>query len=285
MNQPREFKFRSKDFEAIRSIVYDKTGIKLRDNKEQMVYTRIARRLRALGLKEFSSYLAYLTGPEGDAEVADFVNAITTNLTRFFREGHHFTHLRHDVLKSRVEGNRAGIFDKNIRIWSAGCSKGMEPYSIAMTVKASLPRGQGWFTQILATDIDTNVLNHGRRGVYTKDEVESVPAPLKKRFVQMNGEEAQMSQELKDMIHFKHLNLMERWPVKKKFDAIFCRNVMIYFDVETQRRLIDRFVSHLDEQGVLYVGHAEALVANHPKLVSIGRSSFRIRTAERQLVS
>jgi chemotaxis protein methyltransferase CheR len=280
MSHTREFKFRRKEFKALQSIVYDRTGINLKDNKEQMVYTRIARRIRALGMQDFAGYLEFLTGPDGAGEVTDFVNAVTTNLTRFFRESHHFTHLRHEVLKAKVEGNRVGVFDKNIRIWSAGCSKGMEPYSIAMTVKASLPRGQGWFTKILATDIDTNMLNHGRAGVYTEDEVGAVPKPLFKRFVNLENGQANMSQELKDMIHFKQLNFMDTsWPIKTKFDAIFCRNVMIYFDQDTQRRLIDRFVNQLDEHGVLYVGHAEALVANHPRLVSVGRSSFRIKTA------
>lgn len=274
----REFKFRRADFKALRQIVYERTGINLRDNKEQMVYTRIARRIRALGLKDFAAYLAFLTGPKGEGEVADFVNAMTTNLTRFFRESHHFQHLRHEVIKSKVEGARVGVFDKNIRIWSAGCSKGMEPYSIAMTVKASLPRGEGWYTRILATDIDTNMLDVGRSGTYKSDDCEGIPEALEKRFVHHANGQAQMSQELKDMIHFKYLNLMEAWPIKSKFDAIYCRNVMIYFDHDTQQRLIDRFVELLDEHGVLYVGHAEALVANHPQLVSVGRSSFRVKS-------
>jgi len=273
----REFKFRAAEFKALRSLVYERTGINLRENKEQMVYTRLARRIRALGLKDFAGYLAFLTSKDGETEVSDFVNAMTTNLTRFFREDHHFHHLRHDVLKAKVEGNRAGVFDKNIRIWSAGCSKGMEPYSIAMTVKASLPKAEGWYTRILATDIDTNMLDIGRSGLYRERDCEGIPEALDKRFVRYQGGDAQMSQELKDMIHFKYLNLMEAWPIKTKFDAIFCRNVMIYFDHETQKRLIDRFVELLDEHGVLYVGHAESQVANHPKLISVGRSSFRVK--------
>jgi len=274
----REFKFRQAEFNVLRSLVYERTGINLRENKEQMVYTRLARRIRALNLKDFASYLKFLESTEGREEVSDFVNAMTTNLTRFFREDHHFQHLRHEVLKARVEGNRAGVFDRNLRIWSAGCSKGMEPYSIAMTVKASLPQGAGWFTRILATDIDTNMLAVGRKGRYRETDCEGIPLPLEKRFVRYENGEALMSQELKDMIHFKYLNLMEEWPIKAKFDAIFCRNVMIYFDHETQQRLISRFVEHLDDHGILYVGHAESLVAQHPDLVSVGRSSFRIKT-------
>jgi len=278
----REFKFEQAEFEALRAIVYKRTGISLRDNKEQMVYTRLARRIRALGLADFAEYLAFLTSKGGDAEVTDFINAVTTNLTRFFREDHHFKHLRHEVLRARIEGNKAGLFDKTVNIWSAGCSKGMEPYSIAMTVKATLPKGEGWFTKILATDIDTNMLDVGRSGQYSQRDCEGIPAPLEKRFVRYHDGEAQMSAELKDMIHFKHLNLMESWPIKTKFDAIFCRNVMIYFDHETQERLIDRFVNLLTPEGILYVGHAEAMVAKHPRLASVGRSSFRVKSGFRE---
>lgn len=278
----REFKFRRAEFNELRAIVYDRTGISLKENKEQMVYTRLARRIRALELKDFAQYLAFLKSRDGEAEVTDFVNAMTTNLTRFFREDHHFYHLRHELLKAKVEGNRVGLFDKNLKIWSAGCSKGMEPYSIAMTVKASLPKGGGWYTRILATDIDTNMLDVGRAGVYRQSECEGIPKPLEKRFVAYKDGQGHMSQELKDMIHFKQLNFMDDWPIKGKFDAIFCRNVMIYFDHETQQRLIDRFVNLLDDQGILYVGHAEALVANHPRLVSVGRSSFRVKDQVRE---
>lgn len=273
----REFKFRQEEFQALRKIVYDRTGINLKDNKEQMVYTRLARRIRSLKMKDFASYLEFLTSRDGEEEVADFVNAMTTNLTRFFREDHHFQHLRHEVVRAKLEGNRVGLYDKNLRIWSAGCSKGMEPYSIAMTVKASLPRGEGWYTRILATDIDTNMLDIGREGVYRAKECAGIPKPLEKRFVKHEGDDMHMSQELKDMIHFKYLNFMDDWPIKTKFDAIFCRNVMIYFDHPTQEKLINRFVDLLEDHGVLYVGHAEALVANHPQLVSVGRSSFRIK--------
>jgi chemotaxis protein methyltransferase CheR len=273
----REFKFERAEFQELRTIVYDRTGINLKDNKEQMVYTRLARRIRALGQVDFAEYLRFLNSADGEAEVTDFVNAMTTNLTRFFREDHHFQHLRHEVIKSKVEGNRVGLFDKNLRIWSAGCSKGMEPYSIAMIVKASLPQGEGWYTKILATDIDTNMLDVGRSGVYRARDCSGIPPALEKRFVRTKGEDSHMSQELKDMIHFKYLNFMDEWPIKTKFDAIFCRNVMIYFDHETQERLINRFVNLLEDHGILYVGHAEALVANHPRLASVGRSSFRIK--------
>ena len=278
----REFKFNRAEFKQLQALVYERTGINLKDNKEQMVYTRLARRIRALGMTTFAEYLTFITSKNGDSEVTDFVNAITTNLTRFFREDHHFLHLRNEVLRARIEGNKVGLFDKNINIWSAGCSKGMEPYSIAMTVKATLPKGAGWYTRILATDIDTNMLDVGRAGVYRARDSEGIPPALEKRFVLHKNGDCEMSAELKDMIHFKHLNLMENWPIKTKFDAIFCRNVMIYFDHETQQRLVDRFVQHLTPEGILYVGHAEAMVANNPQLVSVGRSSFRVKSELRE---
>ncbi|PCI62255.1 MAG: chemotaxis protein CheR [Kordiimonadales bacterium] len=274
--EKRQFKFRRKDFNELRAIVCDRTGIQLKDGKEEMVYTRISRRLRALDLEDFRAYLNLLKSKDGDSEAIDFVNAMTTNLTRFFREGHHFTHMREDVLQSKVEGARAGVFDKKIRVWSAACSSGMEPYSIGMTILASLPKHANWDVRILATDIDTNMLERGETGIYREQDVDEVPPQLAERFVTIKDKKAHMSEELKSIVNFKHLNLMESWPIKQKFDVIFCRNVMIYFDKETQRKLVRRFMELLDEQGVLYVGHAESLTVAQPGLVPVGRSAFRM---------
>ncbi|MFC3050823.1 CheR family methyltransferase [Kordiimonas pumila] len=270
----REFKLKKSEFDALRQIVYDRTGITLKESKYEMVYSRLARRIRSLELDSFGDYLAYLKSAEGSVEMADFVNAMTTNLTRFFREGHHFQHMRQEVLLAKVEGARRNLFDRTFRVWSAGCSSGMEPYSIAMTVKASLPSKENWKTQILATDIDTNMLSTGMAGRYRKKEAESIPEGLAKKYVRYSDDQAIMADELKEMISFKKLNLMEEWPIKKPFDVIFCRNVMIYFDTPTQKKLIDKFVNLLTPNGTLYVGHAEALVASHPRLVSVGKSSF-----------
>lgn len=272
----REFKFRRKEFNAIRGIVYERTGIRLRDNKEEMVYTRLSRRIRALGMSDFKSYLEFLHSEEGAAETVDFVNAMTTNLTRFFREAHHFQHLRHQVLRPRVDAARQGRGDKKLRIWSAGCSSGMEPYSIAMTVRASLPRIDGWDVKILATDIDTNMLNKGKAALYRAQDVEAVPPALLERFVSIDGEHAVMSEDIRELISFKYLNFKERWPITKSFDVIFCRNVLIYFDKETQKRIVEGFIRLLKPDGVLYVGHAEALVANFKELVGVGRSTFMV---------
>lgn len=273
----REFKFRKSEFNALREIVYARTGIHLKETKFEMVYSRLARRIRALHMANFADYLAYIKSPEGDAEAGDFVNAMTTNLTRFFRESHHFQYLRNDVIKPKVEGARKGLFERKLRIWSAGCSSGMEPYSIAMTVKASLPANEKWDVKILATDIDTNMLNTGRAGLYRDRDCESIPPKLLQRFVTMQPDgKGQMNPELRSLISFKYLNLMDKWPVKGPFDAIFCRNVMIYFDVPTQQKLVKRYMDLLGPEGLIFVGHAEALVANHPSLISVGRSSFRV---------
>ncbi|MBL4791164.1 MAG: protein-glutamate O-methyltransferase [Kordiimonadaceae bacterium] len=274
----RTLKFRQSEFKALQELVYKRTGIKLKDGKKEMVYMRISRRIRALGLEGFKDYLTYLTSKEGVVETVDFVNAITTNLTRFFRESHHFTHLRKEVLNGKVEGNRRGLLKKKIRIWSAACSSGMEPYSIAMTVLASIPKGCGWDVQILATDIDTNMLEKGKLGVYSEGDMKDVPKPLLRRFVNFENGNAIMSDEIKAIVHFKHLNLIEAWPIKSYFDAVFCRNVMIYFDNETQIRLVSRFVDQIDDQGMLYVGHAEALTATNPNLVNVGRSCFQVNS-------
>ncbi len=273
----REFKLRQSEFHALRDIVYDRTGIHLKETKYEMVYSRLARRIRALEMNTFAEYLAYIKSPDGDEEAVDFVNAMTTNLTRFFREEHHFQYLRNDLLKAKIQGARRGLFDRKLRIWSAGCSSGMEPYSIAMTVKATLPAHENWDVKILATDIDTNMLNHGKAGLYKERDCESIPKSLARKYVTMKDGQGQMADELRELISFKYLNLMEKkWPMSGPFDVIFCRNVMIYFDVPTQQTLIQRYMDLIGPEGVIYVGHAEALVANHKDLVSVGRSSFRV---------
>lgn len=274
--EDRQFKFRKSDFKLVRKLVYGRTGIDLSENKQEMVYSRLSRRIRALGMQSFTQYLAFLESADGEQEAGDFVNSMTTNLTRFFRESHHFDYLRNDVLKHRVEQARQKQRDKKIRIWSAGCSSGMEPYTIAMTVAATLPARENWDVQILATDIDTNMLDTGKNGKYRSRDCEGIPAPLMKRFVTDDGDHIQMADSLKRMIRFKYLNFMDEWPVKSKFDVIFCRNVMIYFDKKTQERLVSQFVELLQPDGVLFVGHAEAIVANFSNLRNVGRSSFKV---------
>lgn len=249
----REFHFSKKDFAFLSELVHKRIGIVLTDNKFDMVYARLARRLRALGLISVSDYCEFLTSDSGADEIGNLVNAITTNLTSFFREAHHFEHL----------GKQS--FDNHVRIWSAGCSAGAETYSIAMTLHETIPYLARRDLKILATDIDTNMLDIGRGGEYDAEWIAKIPQPLQAKYVNQN----RMSEKLRSIISFKQLNLLESWPMKGKFDAIFCRNVVIYFDKPTQAKLFNRYADALKPKGLLYIGHSESMhnVCDRFKLV------------------
>jgi len=235
-----------------------------------MVYSRLARRLRALGLTRFKDYRALLDDPEND-EIIACINAITTNLTRFFRESHHFDHLRDEVLPKAAQGSLAGNGKRRFRLWSAGCSTGEEAYSMAMTVAEFVKTPAAWDMRILATDLDTQVLATASAGLYPKKALDTVSAAQRKRWfarppdsprfkVEDDAKERfKIDSRVRNLIAFKQLNLLEGWPMKGPFDAIFCRNVMIYFDRETQKTLVDRFADLLKPDGFLYLGHSESL--------------------------
>ncbi len=270
-SEEREFAFSESDFRFLADLANQKTGIVLSDQKRDMVYSRISRRLRALGLTEFQQYCELLKSPTGDSEIGNLVNAITTNLTHFFREKHHFEHLQKEVLLPlQASGS------KRLRIWSAGCSSGMEPYSIAMTLKHTLTPIHRWDARILATDIDTNMLDRGARGEYPLDEFSNIPTAYRGD-VTKSGKEStmHMSDDLKTLIAFKHLNLLESWPMQGIFDAVFCRNVVIYFDKKTQSRLFDRMADLLEVGGWLYIGHSENLMKVTQRFELAGRTIYR----------
>jgi chemotaxis protein methyltransferase CheR len=255
----RQYQFSDEDFQRVRRMVYQQTGIALSDSKRQLVYGRLSRRLRALGLREFDTYLTRVEG--GDAEeLQHFRNAITTNLTAFFRESHHFDFLANQVLPQLELQNGAS---RRIRIWSAGCSTGEEPYSIAMVL---LERAQhllrNWDVRILATDIDTNVLEHARRGVYGNDRVEKMDSARRLRWFERvpNAEHCKINDAVKELITFKELNLISDWPMKGPFDVIFCRNVVIYFDRDTQRHIVGRMEALQRPGDHLILGHSESLL-------------------------
>ena len=255
-----EFELGDDEFAFLASFMSRETGIVLSEHKRQMVCGRLVKRLRALGMKSFADYCDLLKGPGGHDEVENLVNAITTNITNFFRESHHFDFLKNSVLLPRVAERPRR---PRIRIWSAGCSSGEEPYSIAMTMADMLKQGEGWDALILATDIDTNVLRRGEAGIYPLEAMRNVPETYRKRFVRrLPGEQdkVQMADELRNLIRFRRLNLHETWPMKGLFDVIFCRNVAIYFDKPTQRKLFNRYADHLHMGGYLYLGHAESLI-------------------------
>ena len=249
----REFTFSRRDFEEVRKMIYDHAGIALSDAKEDMVYSRLARRLRATGRRSFQEYLALIRAGDS-AEWEAFVNSLTTNLTDFFREAHHFDILR-DFLKTRRE--------RPIVLWSAASSTGEEPYSMAMTALEALGGGSPSL-QILASDLDTNVLRKGEEGVYSLDRLNKLSEARQRQFfLRGTGEKdgmARVKPELREMVKFFRLNLLDAiWSIRQPLDAIFCRNVMIYFDKPTQYAILKKMKPLLKPDGLLFVGHSEAL--------------------------
>ncbi|MBB5018546.1 chemotaxis protein methyltransferase CheR [Chitinivorax tropicus] len=245
----REFHFTHDDFERVRKMIYDYAGIALHDGKQDMVYGRLARRLRALNLSSFKDYLAYLQ--RGDQkEWEAFVNSLTTNLTSFFREDHHFAILL-EHLKKRSGGGQ-------VSIWCSAASTGEEPYSIAMTVCEAFDSLTPP-AKIIATDLDTNVLDFGSKGVYPQDRSDKIsPARAARFFTKGADGSLLVKPELKNLITFRRLNLIDStWPIRGPFDAIFCRNVMIYFDKPTQVSILKKFVPLMRQDGLLFVGHSE----------------------------
>ncbi len=257
MTIEREFHFSKQDFELLRQLVNKHTGISLSDHKQEMLYSRLSRRLRALNLKSFGSYYRLLQG-EGSEELTHFVNAVTTNLTSFFREPHHFDLLATVLLPQLMARKH---YSKRLRIWSAGCASGEEAYSIAIVVKEVVP--SSWDVKILATDLDSSVLNKGLSGVYEEERVNGIPEARLHRWFRrgVKGQtgRVQVVPELQELITFKRLNLIETWPMHGPLDIIFCRNVVIYFDKPTQRVLFERFANLLDGEGYLLIGHSENL--------------------------
>lgn len=272
----REFHFTDRDFRYIQRVVREHSGIVLSDTKRNMVYSRLARRLRELRLQRFSDYLNLLERDE-DGELGQFINAMTTNLTAFFRENHHFEFLSGTVVPevaSRSVGRR-------MRVWSAGCSTGEEPYSLAITLQEATGGLAGWDARILATDLDTRVIATGERGVYREDRIEGLDHGRRQRwFLKGRGASAGMvrvSTELQDMIRFRQLNLLRPWPMKGPFDVIFCRNVVIYFDKDTQRVLFDRFADLMTDGGYLFIGHSESLFKVSDRFELLGNTIYRKR--------
>ena len=271
----REFVFGNEDFEALRKLVKELTGINLSDQKRELVYGRLARRLRALHLRTFAEYRDLLAS-DGGREIGELCNAITTNLTSFFRESHHFDYLREQVLQP-LAAQRASR--RRVRIWSAGCSTGEEAYSLAMTVIESFPDLRTWDVKILATDLDSDVLAKAQRGVYTADRVRSIgPQRLGRFFVEKRGKDGvlyEVSAELSALITFKQLNLMHPLPMKGPLDAIFCRNVVIYFDKDTQRELFSRVATLQRPGDLLFLGHSESLFKVSESYTPIGKTVYR----------
>lgn len=263
-----EFPLTDRDFAHIRDLIHRHAGIALGSHKREMVYSRVSRRLRQLGLPDFSSYLHLLQAEEGSQERQLFINSLTTNLTSFFREEHHFP-----VLARLARASR-----QPLSVWCAAASTGEEPYSIAMTLfEAVGERAAG--ARIVATDIDTDVLARAESGVFREERVSGMSPERLKRFfsrgVGANAGYVKVRPELQALVRFERLNLLDAsWPVKEPQDAIFCRNVMIYFDKPTQKRVLERFVPLLKPHGLLFAGHSENASLVSPAFRSVGHTVY-----------
>lgn len=266
----KEFPMADEDFRRLAALAYDISGIVLGDHKKELVYSRISRRIRKLGLKDFSQYCHHLEYNQA-TEVNEFVNSITTNLTSFFRESHHFEYLAKEIIPVWKKQDRS----KPIRIWSSACSTGPEPYSIAITLYKNMNVSQSNI-KILATDLDSEVLNKGRQGIYPLTDIEQLPRDYLSCFQKKRDTEMGMVKpEIKEMIQFNRLNLLGPWPMKIKFDVIFCRNVVIYFNKETQKELFERLADQLVDGGYLFIGHSETLHGMTTRFISKGRTIYQ----------
>ncbi|MPZ45186.1 MAG: chemotaxis protein CheR [Betaproteobacteria bacterium] len=265
---PREFLFTFADFERVRRLIHERAGIALGDHKQEMVYSRLVRRLRALKLECFRSYLDLVEADRG-AECNEFTNALTTNLTAFFREAHHF-----DLLRERL---RTWALGRRVRIWCAASSTGEEPYSIAMTMVEAF---SSWTPpcEVIASDVDTTALRKAEQGLYALERVKKLDAErLRRYFVKASHDGAQLRirPELRSLVSFQRVNLLSaQWPLNVPCDAVFCRNVLIYFDRATQRRIIERFLPLLRAEGLLFVGHSEGLFHCTDLFRSLGRTVY-----------
>ena len=253
-----EYPLTRKDLSEIAAMIYADAGIYLNETKASLVYSRLSKHIRQLGLKGFREYCALVSSLAGASARKEMLSHLTTNFTRFFRENHHFDHLKSDVLPDLLARARNG---GRVRIWSAACSDGQEPYSIALTVLSLMPNVADYDFRILATDIDPKILAIARAGAYDANALETVNPAMRKQFFReadVGGRQKwQVDDRVKRLITFNELNLMAQWPFKGPFDVIFCRNVVIYFDEPTQMKIWSRFAGMLGDNGHLYIGHSE----------------------------
>lgn len=262
-----------REFDFIRLVIEQNAGIILGPNKRQLVQGRLVRRLRELGLPSYEAYCEHIreSGPE---ELVGLINALTTNVTSFFREKHHFDALTSYMLPEAMKRNATS---RRLRIWSAGCSSGEEPYSIAISALQAVPAALRWDLKILATDIDSEMIAFARRGYYPEDRVASlVDTQLRAGFLRRDDvSEVRVKPEIASCVRFAPLNLLHDWPMKGPFDVIFCRNVMIYFDQVTRERLVQRFADYLAPEGYLCLGHSESIHGPHAHFKLVGRTIYR----------
>eukprot|EP01037_Dinobryon_pediforme_P016510 gene16510-16688_t len=275
-----EFVMTSRDFQHIAEMLYTDAGIDLPESKAMLVYSRLAKRLRELQIKNFTEYCDFAAGRDGADERRKMLSALTTNVTSFFREKHHFEHLKDVALPSLLQAAQKG---GRVRIWSAGCSTGQEPYSIALTILGMEPKAAQLDIRILATDIDPQVLNFGMRGIYEASALDSVPPELKRaHFSPVNTPEDQgfrVGEAPRKLVSFRELNLNGHWPMRGTFDAIFCRNVVIYFSAQTQQVIWQNMAGKMVPGSWLYIGHSERVSGPvTPDFNSSGITTYRYKT-------
>jgi len=274
---PNEFTLSEREFERIRRRLYGAAGISLSDAKRTLVIARLSKILRRLKLRGFDAYLDFLEGEGTPADAQDFVNALTTNLTRFWREDHHFSHLVAHV--GDLMRTRTSVARRRLRIWSAGCSTGQEPYSIALSLLAAWPELKRWDFRILATDIDTSVIARAASGTYSEGELNGLSPERVRLFERLEGGRIRVPEAAASVVAFRPLNLMAPWPMKGPFDAIFCRNVAIYFDKPTQSQVFARLGDILAPGGFLYIGHSENLGTDGSGFRLVGKTIYQARLA------
>jgi chemotaxis protein methyltransferase CheR len=268
-----EFHFTTADFKRISKHLYDMAGIALPESKSTLVYSRLAKRLRALQLESFAQYCQLIEAESGQDESYEMMRALTTNVTRFYREPHHFEHLREHVIVPRIAGIKAG---NRMRLWSAASSTGQEPYSMAITLLETFPEASRHDVKILATDIDSNVLTTGRKATYSEELLEGISPAQKQKWFERDGSGAwRVNETVRRMVSFNELNLLGQWPMKGHFDAIFCRNVVIYFDEPTQEQVWKKFANVMIPGSMLYVGHSERVGYSGSPFITDGLTSYR----------
>jgi chemotaxis protein methyltransferase CheR len=260
------------EFRQIAALLYADSGINLPEGKVSLVHSRLCKRLRALGMEGFRDYVALVSSESGADERRAMLSALTTNVTRFFREEHHFDDVAQQLRESWADQARKG---RPLRFWSSACSSGEEPYSLALTILSVLPDAARYDVRILASDIDPMIVEKAREGVYPSGSLDAVPPKLRERGTVRKGGQFVMAEDVKSMISFRELNLMADWPMRGRFQAIFCRNVAIYFDAETQERLWGRFAPMLTGDGRLYIGHSERV--GDSRYEAVGQTAYRLK--------
>ncbi|MBL4890908.1 MAG: protein-glutamate O-methyltransferase [Rhizobiaceae bacterium] len=263
------------DFSAISALVLEKSGIHLGDAKKDLVYSRLTKRIRTQKLSGFGEYLDFVKSGKGAAEREELISAITTNVTNFNREGHHFEHFSDHVAPSIIERARRG---KPIRMWSAACSDGREPFTLAMSLLNKMPEAGNFDIKILATDIDRKSIQIANTGQYTADMVNRLDRATVDKWFEPAGDMMQVKQVVRNMVQFNVLNFLDDWPMKRKFDVIFCRNALIYFKADMQEKIFDGFTRFLNDDAYMYIGHSERIVGRAvDKFKSVGPTSFQYK--------